>query len=139
MTFGSHPQAMNMSFQREYAERYDWLVTQIKDWAFTDLRQRVDFLIEQMLLARHKQFGASSEKSEYDQLNLFDGAEIYADEKVPEPGTTEVKAHVHRRAVKSKERLPEELPVEEVEHTLSEEEQVCAECGERLAGTYARY
>lgn len=35
MTFTSHPQAMNMSFQREYAERYDWLVTQFKDWAFT--------------------------------------------------------------------------------------------------------
>lgn len=35
MTFGDKPQAMNMSFQREYAERYDWLVTQFKDWAFT--------------------------------------------------------------------------------------------------------
>ena len=35
MTFGNQPQAMNMSFQREYAERYDWLVTQFKDWAFT--------------------------------------------------------------------------------------------------------
>ena len=35
MTFGNGPQAMAMSFQREYAERYDWLVTQFKDWAFT--------------------------------------------------------------------------------------------------------
>lgn len=35
MTFGDKPQAMNMSFQREYAERYDWLVTQFRDWAFT--------------------------------------------------------------------------------------------------------
>jgi hypothetical protein len=34
-TFGNHPMAMNMSFQREYAERYDWLTTQFKDWAFT--------------------------------------------------------------------------------------------------------
>jgi hypothetical protein len=34
-TFGNGPQAMNMSFQREYAERYDWLVTQFRDWAFT--------------------------------------------------------------------------------------------------------
>lgn len=33
-TFGNMPQAMNMSFQREYAERYDWLTTQFKDWAF---------------------------------------------------------------------------------------------------------
>ena len=35
MTFGDKPMAMNMSFQREYAERYDWVVQQLKDWAFT--------------------------------------------------------------------------------------------------------
>lgn len=35
MTFGDKPLAQNMSFQREYAERYDWLLTQFKDWAFT--------------------------------------------------------------------------------------------------------
>ncbi len=35
MTMGDKPMAVNMSFQREYAERYDWLVRQFKDWAFT--------------------------------------------------------------------------------------------------------
>ena len=35
MTFSNEPQAMSMSFQREYAENYDWLLTQFKDWAFT--------------------------------------------------------------------------------------------------------
>jgi hypothetical protein len=35
MTFSNEPQAMNMSFQREYAENYDWLLAQFKDWAFT--------------------------------------------------------------------------------------------------------
>ena len=35
MTFDSCPLAQSMSFQREYAERYDWLATQFKDWAFT--------------------------------------------------------------------------------------------------------
>ena len=34
MTFAGKPLAMNMSFQREYAEPYDWLLTQFKDWAF---------------------------------------------------------------------------------------------------------
>jgi len=34
-TFGNGPMAMNMSFQREYAERLDWLLTLFKDWAFT--------------------------------------------------------------------------------------------------------
>jgi hypothetical protein len=37
MTFGNKPMAMNMSFQREYAERYDWLTTQFKDLAFSFL------------------------------------------------------------------------------------------------------
>jgi predicted nucleic acid-binding Zn ribbon protein len=35
MTLNNIPQAVSMSFQREYAERYDWLVTLFKDWAFT--------------------------------------------------------------------------------------------------------
>lgn len=34
MTMQDKPMAVNMSFQREYAERYDWLVRQFKDWAF---------------------------------------------------------------------------------------------------------
>lgn len=34
MTFSDQPMAMRMCFQRQYAERYDWLVSQFKDWAF---------------------------------------------------------------------------------------------------------
>ena len=29
------PMAKNMSFQREYAEPYEWVAQQFKDWAFT--------------------------------------------------------------------------------------------------------
>lgn len=35
MTFADQSMAMSMSLQREYAERYDWLVGQFRDWAFT--------------------------------------------------------------------------------------------------------
>ena len=35
MALQNKPQAVNMSFQKEYAERYDWLVDEFKDWAFT--------------------------------------------------------------------------------------------------------
>jgi hypothetical protein len=35
LTLNNIPQTVAMSFQREYAERYDWLVTLFKDWAFT--------------------------------------------------------------------------------------------------------
>ena len=35
MTFMDEPMAKNMSFQREYAEPYDWVAQQFKDWSFT--------------------------------------------------------------------------------------------------------
>ena len=35
MTFVDDSMAMAMSLQRDYAERYDWLATQFRDWAFT--------------------------------------------------------------------------------------------------------
>jgi len=98
-----------------------------------DLQQRVDFLMAQMRLAKRKQFGSSSEKSEYDhQLSLFDEIEVCADEKAPEPQVSEVKAHYRKKVTQSKEKLPEDLPVEIIEHTLPEEEQVCPECGNSL-------
>ena len=34
MTFSDQPMSMQMCFQRQYAERYDWLVEQFKLWAF---------------------------------------------------------------------------------------------------------
>lgn len=35
MTMSNQPMAVSMGFQREYAERYDWLKQQFTDWAFT--------------------------------------------------------------------------------------------------------
>lgn len=97
-----------------------------------DLLQRVDFLLQQMRLARHRQFGSSSEKSEYDQVSLFDEAEATADATAAEPTVTEVQAHVRKKAAQGLEKLPEDLPVEIIEHTLPEEEQVCPACGHGL-------
>lgn len=34
MTFSNKTLAVNLCLQREYAERYDWLTAQFKDWAF---------------------------------------------------------------------------------------------------------
>ena len=35
MTFAEQPMAMNMQFQRQYAEPYESIVQQFKDWTFT--------------------------------------------------------------------------------------------------------
>ena len=49
------------------------------------LENKIAWMMEQITLSKHVRFGASSEKSEYDQLSLFDEAEKEADERVAEP------------------------------------------------------
>lgn len=97
----------------------------------TELELLVKYYEEQFRLSKHKQFGASSEKSQYDteQLSLFDEAEITADEKVPEPELVEIEKHYRKRKRSAGERLPDDLPVEVIEHALPAEEQLCSECG----------
>jgi len=97
-----------------------------------ELTQQVKWLMEQMRLARAKRFGTSSEKSQYDQYNLFNEAEATADQRIAEPELTEVQRHYRRKAKESKDRLPEDLPIEVVEHFLPEDEQACPECGLKL-------
>lgn len=109
-------------------EEYEALKTNI-----TQLQQQVDYLLEQVRLAKHRQFGSSSEKSEYDgQLNWFNEAEVTADVQVAEPELCEVEKHFRKKARERKDRLPADLPVEVVEHTLPPEEQECPACGSPL-------
>ena len=108
---------------------YDNLVAEKAERA--RLERQVEYLLEQMRLSRHRQFGASSEKSEYDlaQLNLFNEAEVMADPEQPEPELTEVEKHYRKRSRLTTDKLPEDLPVEVIEYTLPEDEQACCECG----------
>lgn len=98
----------------------------------SELSQQVQYLLEQMKLARKKQFGASAEQSRYDspsQLNLFNEAEYFADESFLEPELSKVEAHYRKKRKEAKDNLPEDLPVETVECTLSEDERSCTKCG----------
>ncbi|HCW08567.1 MAG TPA: IS66 family transposase, partial [Cytophagales bacterium] len=97
-----------------------------------ELTQQVQWLMEQMRLARQKRFGASSEKSQSEQYNLFNEAEATADQRIAEPSLTEVQRHFRRKVKESKDRLPDDLPVEVVEHFLPKDEQACPECGSNL-------
>lgn len=95
------------------------------------LERQVEYLLEQMRLSRHRQFGASSEKSEYDseQLSLFNEAEVMAAPELPEPELVEVEKHYRKRTRLTTDKLPDDLPVEVIEYTLPEDEQVCCGCG----------
>ena len=94
------------------------------------LETLVKYYEEQFRLSKHRQFGASSEKSQYDfkQLSLFNEAEVTADVNVPEPELVEIEKYYRKKTRLINDRLPENLPVEVVEHDLPVSEQVCPEC-----------
>ena len=101
----------------------------------SELESRVDLLMEALRLARHKQFGASSEKSEdtlMEQLSfLFNEAEVFSvAEKEAEENVTVVAAHKrHKKHEYTLDNIPEGIPVEQVEHRLEGEDLVCPQCG----------
>ena len=100
-----------------------------------ELSSKVEWLMEQFRLAQHRRFGASSEKSECaqaEQLNFFNEAEITSDILVPEPELVEIEKHFRKRKNMVNDKLPEDLPVEIVEHDLPADEQVCPECDGNL-------
>ena len=100
----------------------------------SELEALVNYYEEQFRLAKHRQFGASSEKSEYDfgQLSIFNEVELFADLATPERSLVEVEKHYRKRTRLTTDKLPEDLPVEVVEHCLPEAEQRCPVCGGEL-------
>ncbi len=102
------------------------------------LEKQVEVLMEAIRLARHKRFGASSEKSEeplMDQLSfLFNEAEVFsAAEKEAEEPVTVVASHKrHKKHEYSLDSIPKDMPTKQVEHRLEGEDLVCPQCGETM-------
>ena len=102
---------------------------------YGELKSQNEWLMGRLRLLKKKQFGASSEqtKGQLDgQLSLlFNEAEAYA----APPGaqkTTQVAAHTRKQSGRVKDAVPDNIPVEVVEHRLNEEERVCPQCGELM-------
>ena len=100
----------------------------------SELEVLVKYYEEQFRISKHRKYGASSEKSEYDfaQLSIFNEAELFTDVNTPEPELVEVEKHYRKRTRLTTDKLPEDLPVEVVEHDLPECERICTECGGEL-------
>lgn len=96
------------------------------------VKKELDWYKEQYELSKKNRFGTSSEKTPLeDQIGFFNEAEMIADKEVPEADVTEV---VFNRSVKKssmKDKLGD-IPVERIEYTLSEDEQVCPVCDHDL-------
>ena len=82
----------------------------------------------QLLTAKRRLFGVSSEKTDFDirQLNLFGETEI---QPLPELETEEITYKRNKRKGKREEDLAG-LPVERIDHELPEDKRGCPECGE---------
>ena len=86
---------------------------------------------EQFRLARHRLYGASSEKTQASpgQLSLFNEAEIMADQKAAEPEWEQVTAHARKKRVGKRDEFYEGIPTEQIVHELPQNERICPECG----------
>ena len=101
----------------------------------TELKLQNQWLLEQLGLAKKRQFGTSSEHLQeglMDQLSLMaNEAEAYAyGTKNATAEQVAVKAHARKRQSGSVlDIVPEGTPTEVVEHRLSEGERTCDTCG----------
>lgn len=96
----------------------------------TELRLLVEYYRHQLLQAKRRQFGVSSEKLDLElgQLNLFAEKQTAP---APELETEEIHYTRKKRKGKREEDLSG-LPVERIDYELSEEERACPQCGETM-------
>lgn len=97
------------------------------------LEAKIKWLEEQFRLSQQKKFGASSEKSNPDQieLHLFNEAELSVDENVEEP-TLESITYQRKKYIGQRDAKLENLPTETIHYRLPDKEQVCLCCGETV-------
>ncbi len=94
-----------------------------------EMQAQLDWLLEQVRLAKHKRFGTSSEqlRDEDDrQQSFFNEAEAYADPTVEEPTMETIQSYQRKRKTPLKERLSEDIPVEVIDYTL--DDLACPDC-----------
>jgi transposase len=87
----------------------------------------IERLKEELRLAAHKRFGASSEKADPEQGQLFNEAEVLGS-MPPAPEADEITVPAHTRAKGGRKPIDDRLPRERIEHDIPESEKLCP-CG----------
>jgi transposase len=96
------------------------------------LESKLSWAEEKVRALELRYFGRKSEKyspEEDKQNRLFDEAEAHGDENAP-PVTEKVEIHAHERKKRGRKPKPDNLPVREEIHELSDAERTCPCCGE---------
>lgn len=107
---------------------------------YEHLQSQNQWLMEQLQILKKRKFGSASEKASeeiYEQLSLlFNEAEAFVDAEARETAkipVVEVKAHTKTRKTGNvRDIVPNNIPVEVVEHPLSEEDLLCPQCGGQM-------
>ena len=110
---------------------------QAQSGRIAELEQQVSVLMEALRLARHKRFGASSEKTDesfMEQLSfLFNEAEVFSTAEKEDAEATDVAGHKrHKKHTYTLDTIPEGIPTKQVEHRLEGEDLVCPQCGDTM-------
>jgi transposase len=87
----------------------------------------IERLKEALRLAAHKRFGASSEKADPDQGQLFNEAEVLG-AVPPAPEADEIAVPAYTRAKGGRKPIDDRLPRERIEHDIPDAEKLCP-CG----------
>ena len=93
-----------------------------------ELTAKLDWYERQYRLAMQRRYGSSSERTAPEERQLFNEAEAEAKPSLPEPTIETITYHRKKKAGHRQDML-KDLPVEVVEHRLSEEERICERCG----------
>ncbi len=93
-----------------------------------ELTAKLTWFEQQLLLNRRKQFGASSEKTTPEQINLFNEAEDIANPELEEPTVETITYQRRKKRSGLREEQLKDLPVEVIEYRLEKHKQVCPCC-----------
>jgi transposase len=98
-----------------------------------ELSAKLKWYEEQFRLAQQKRFGASSEKTHPDQMDmdLFNEAEVLAASTPQEPDVETV-TYSRKKTIGNREAKLDSFPIEIIHYELPESEQVCSCCGGSL-------
>jgi len=96
------------------------------------LKAKVNWYEEQVRLHNQKRFGASSEKTDPNQLDFFNEAEKEFSSKALEPTEEEITYKRKKRKKKTYDESYGHLPTETIVYDLSDDEKKCSECDHDL-------
>ncbi|MCG9969559.1 IS66 family transposase [Pelotomaculum terephthalicicum JT] len=99
-----------------------------QEYQIAELNAKLRWYEEQFRLSRQQKYGASSERTDHEQLNLFNEVEDTANPQVEEATLETVTYQRQKKQAGQRAKQIEALPEEVIEYRLEEHEKVCPSC-----------